>query len=1114
MTALLRSFVHPRLTVASFVLASVLPLAAVEKDKVIADNDGVAKALRLPSGFSASLYAQHPLFGNPVAIDVDAHGRVLVAEQYRFNHGTEENRTSSFLLDDDLQVQTTDDRLAMFRKWSARYQGGMDWFTRYKDQIRVLSDADGDGKADHATVLAEFNEPLDGLNAGVLAIGDDVWVTCIPNLWRLRDHDGDGVAEDRVKIHSGFGVRASFLGHDLHALTLGMDGRLYMSIGDRGFHVTTREGTTLHEPDNGAVLRCELDGSHLEVVHHGLRNPQGLAFDEFGNLFAGDNNCDKGDKSRLIYIVDGGDSAWRMTYQSLGSPVSGGPWMSEELWQTESPLSPQWAVPAVGYIGAGPSGLRFSAVGAWPERLRNRFFHMNFVGNSGIITFKTESDGAGFRIAEYQDFLTPLNVSDCSFGFDGRLYAANYTGNPFNHDIGGRLYAVTAGETPADDIAALRQLAADNIAAFTAERLLTLLDHPDQRIRLRAQFALAAKPAQHQQLLAAAAATPTASLISRLHATWGLWMIARSDATALVPLRQLAKDQDAVVRANALRVLADCGDQGFTAGFLAALTDSSSRAVFFATEGLGRCQAKDASAPLIALLRRNAGADRFIQHAAVLALARLGDHAAVLAVANDPAPAMRLAVVLTLRRWGDAHLAEFLADADDRIVLEAARAIHEVRVTDAYPALAGAGKRAARAAVPYREALQRRVLASARRLSDRQGADQLVRAITDPAVSVAIRSGASDLLAQWNQPMNRDPITGAWWPMAAGDVTIARAALAGQLDVLFAAALSGTWASSFAVLSSLGVDIPAAVPTRIAHDPGADAKTRIAAFTYLSKTAPAAAAEIAQTFLAQPVPELQSAALSYVKSADKAIAVALFTKLLGNAATPLSVQQTCLDELAALASANDPTAAVVLVTWMKKFGTPEVAPALHFDVLAAARRARSASPDLERLITAYEAELATSKDPLAPYQIALDGGNAARGAQLFANHPVAQCTRCHLPNHQAGGAGPDLSQIASTLNRHDLLEALIVPSARIAPGYGISTLTTKTGDVITGVVVAETTTTVDIEITKGQKKSIATADITNRSKPLSLMPPMGQILQPRELRDVLAYVQTLRAAGK
>jgi quinoprotein glucose dehydrogenase len=1089
-------------------------LPAVEKDKVVADDGGVAKALRLPAGFSASLYAQHPLFGNPVAIDVDARGRVLVAEQYRFNRGTEENRSSSFLLDDDLQVQTTDERLAMFTKWSARYQGGMAWFTKVSDKLRVLNDTDGDGLADHATVLAEFNEPLDGLNAGVLAIGDDIWATCIPNLWRLRDSNGDGVAEERVKIHSGFGVKASFLGHDLHALTLGMDGRLYFSIGDRGFHVVTREGTTLHESDNGAVLRCDLDGSHLEVVHHGLRNPQGLAFDEFGNLFAGDNNCDKGDKSRLIYIVDGGDSAWRMTYQSLGAPVSGGPWMSEELWQTESPLSPQWAVPAVGYIGAGPSGLRFSAVGAWPERLRNRFFHMNFVGNSGIITFKTEADGAGFRIAEYQDFLTPLNVSDCAFGHDGRLYVANYTGNPFNHDIGGQLYAVTTAETPAAEITALRHLAADNIAAFTAERLLALLDHPDQRIRLRAQFALAAKPAQHQKLLVTAAANPTASIISRLHAAWGLWLIARREPTALVPLRQLATDPDAVVRANALRTLADVGDQGFTAGFLAALTDSAPRAVFFAAEGLGRSKAKDASVPLIALLRLNAGADRFIQHAAVLALARLNDRAAVLAVANDPAPAVRLAVVLTLRRWGDARLAGFLADADDRIVLEAARAIHEVRVADAYPALAGAGERAARAAAPYREALQRRVLASARRLGDRHGADQLVRVIADPAASAAIRAGASILLAQWNQPMNRDPITGAWWPMAAGDVTVARAALAGQIDALFAAPLSGSWAPSFALLSSLGVDIPNAVPMRIANDSGVDATTRIAAFTFLSQSAPAAAADIAQAFLAQPVPELQSAALSYVKSADKTTAIALFAKLLGNVATPLSVKQTCLDELATLGEKQAlPEACAVLVQWMNLLTSPQIAPGLRFDVLAAARRARAASPDLERLVAAFEAELATNKDPLAPYQFSLNGGNVERGAQVFATHTVAQCTRCHLPNNQPGGAGPNLAQIASTLNQRELLEALIVPSARLAPGYGISSITTTSGEVITGVIIAETASAVDIEITKGQQKTIATADITNRTKPLSLMPPMGQILQPRELRDVLAYVQTLRAAA-
>lgn len=1092
-------------------LASVSPLAAVDQDMKEDDSANVAKALRLPAGFAATLFAQHPLFGNPVAIDVDPRGRVFVAEQYRFNRGTEENRTSSFLLDDDLQVQTTDERLAMFRKWSSRYEGGMAWFTKVSDQVRVVSDDDGDGKADRSTVLAQFNEPLDGLNAGVMVIGDDIWVTCIPNLWRLRDRDDDGIAEERVKVHSGFGVKASFLGHDLHALTLGMDGRLYLSIGDRGLHVVNREGATLHVPDHGAVLRCELDGSQLEVVHKGLRNPQGLAFDEFGNLFAGDNNCDKGDKSRLIYVVDGGDSAWRMPYQSMDKPVSGGPWMAEELWQTESPLHPQWSVPGVGYIGAGPSGLRFSAVGAWPEKLRNRFFHMNFTGNSGIITFKTVNDGAGFRIAEYQDFLTPMNVSDCAFGYDGRLYVANYTGNPFNHDVGGRLFAVGAAETPKAEIEQLRVLAKADIKAFSNDRLVTLLDHADQRIRLRAQFALAAQP-KSQSVLAGAAANRNASLMIRLHAAWGLWMMARADAQALAPLRLLAADQDPQIRANAFRVLADLGDRGFTAGFIAGLNDAELRVRFFAAEGLGRSHAA-ATAPLIALLRRNAGKDRFIQHAAVTALGRIGNREALMASAQDPDAAVRLAVVLTLRLWGDARLAGFLADADDRIVLEAARAIHEVRITAAYPALAAAGARAGRAAEPFRAALQRRVLASARRLADRDGAGRLVQIMVDPAVAVAVRVTASELLADWTTVVNRDSITGAWWPLPAGDVAAVRDAMAGRIDALFAANLVDTWATSFTALTSVGIAVPVAIPTRIANDGTVGSAARIAAFTYAQKSAPAAAADIAQGFLRQGKPELQSVALTSLRAADQAVAVELFAKLLGEQATPLSVKQTCLDELATIASAATPASAkavVALLDWGKRLSSTQIPPELAFDVLAAVKRSRAAAPELDKLITAYDVELATNKDPLAPYLLALDGGNSERGAQVFATHPVAQCTRCHAVNGQGGVAGPNLSHIATTLSRRELLDSLIVPSARIAPGYGLITVTTTTGQTLTGMIVSETPTQLVIEIAKDQRTTLAITDIASRTKPISLMPPVGQILQPRELRDVLAYMQSLK----
>ena len=156
--------------------------------------------------------------------------------------GPKENRTRPFLLEDDLQLQTVADRLAMYRKWSDRFEGGMAWFSRYSDQVRLLEDRDGDGRADRSTIFAGgFNGPLDGLAAGILARDGDIYFTCIPNLWLLRDDNGDGVADTRKSLQFGFGVNAGFLGHDLHGLVWGPDGKLYFSVGDRGFHLQTRK---------------------------------------------------------------------------------------------------------------------------------------------------------------------------------------------------------------------------------------------------------------------------------------------------------------------------------------------------------------------------------------------------------------------------------------------------------------------------------------------------------------------------------------------------------------------------------------------------------------------------------------------------------------------------------------------------------------------------------------------------------------------------------------------------------------------------------------------------------------------------------------------------------
>ena len=107
---------HPPLTG----LTDTLPDGSAAAEKQI-------PTFRVPEGFTVRLFAAEPQLASPVAIGVDEQNRVFVAEEYRFNRGTEENRTRAFLLEDDLQVETLDDRLKMFEKHASKFEGGMDW---------------------------------------------------------------------------------------------------------------------------------------------------------------------------------------------------------------------------------------------------------------------------------------------------------------------------------------------------------------------------------------------------------------------------------------------------------------------------------------------------------------------------------------------------------------------------------------------------------------------------------------------------------------------------------------------------------------------------------------------------------------------------------------------------------------------------------------------------------------------------------------------------------------------------------------------------------------------------------------------------------------------------
>jgi hypothetical protein len=311
-----------------------------------AETDNRSRQFRIPAGMKLDLWASEPMLANPVAFTIDEKGRVFVSETHRYRTSVLDIRHYMFMLEDDLACRTIEDRTAMVKK-----HFGPKWtdLAIETEIIRLLEDRSGSGKADFSSIYADnFSTELDGIASGVLARKGKVWFTNIPELDLLEGTDAQGKAVSRKTLSRGYGVRFSYTGHDMHGLVLGPDGRLYFSFGDRGANVVTKEGRRLAFPDEGGVFRCEPDGSNLEVFAHGLRNPQELAFNEYGDLFTGDNDSDQGDRERWVYIVEGSDSGWRVGYQH--APLgNAGPWNMERLWVPDFPGQAAYILPPVAF---------------------------------------------------------------------------------------------------------------------------------------------------------------------------------------------------------------------------------------------------------------------------------------------------------------------------------------------------------------------------------------------------------------------------------------------------------------------------------------------------------------------------------------------------------------------------------------------------------------------------------------------------------------------------------------------------------------------------------------------------------------------------------------------
>jgi quinoprotein glucose dehydrogenase len=1058
-----------------------------------------AATLRVPPGCKVTAVASEPLLANPVAFCFDPAGRIFVAETHRIKHGTEDNRDHMDWLDDDLASRTVEDRRAYIKRRMGERIG---FFTENSELVRLVEDQDQDGVYDRSTIFAEgFNDIVDGAAAGVLWNGDRLWLTSIPSLWELRDADGDGQAEQRRALASGFGVHCALFGHDLHGLILGPDERIYFSIGDRGFHIETPNGV-LSNPDSGAVLSCRPDGSDLRVFATGLRNPQELAFNEWGDLFTVDNNSDQGDRARVVHIVEGMTAGWRMSYQYLPDR---GPFMRERIWETQNDEQPASNIPPLAHLTDGPSGLVHYPGTGLPADCAGAFFVCDFLGasgRSGVREFHLEQSGAGYRLARDSMFAQGVLATDCDFGPDGNLYVVDWL-EGWTGTGKGRIYRIESDDARATKERGELRDALARIEQADTKELLALLAHADMRVRLAAQRRLVSMGAGAVEALKALTAQADAPQLARVHAIWALTALAEQDQGLFDALAALGKDGDPEIRNQIARALGAAEglseDRRGSYGekLTALLADESPRVQCSAAIALGKLAHKPALADLLRVASDNEDRDPTLRHAVAMGLAGSQQPAELVAAANGASLSQRLAIVIALGRQESPLVAELLKDGQERIVLEAARVIWDTPIRDAYGSLA--------ALVDDRrltsEPLLRRALAASLAIGGGDRLQAVVRCGLRTNLSPAVRELAWATVSQWAAPAPRDPVHGSWRPVAArpADQTIA------AVRTMWSSILASSKVDGTGVVVAAELKMPEAFGSLlgIVEQESCPPALRARAIAALGDAEESVVLEAIRSALASSNVDLRNAARRLLVKRFPARAVAALSEA-AESATTLE-RQEAIQILAQLAI---PEARNAIAAWMDRVEQNSCPQELALDVLEAA--AASGDDALVARQRKYQ-EQRLAEDPLAKYAMCADGGDAVRGAQVFAANAALACKRCHSLKPGVQLVGPSLADVGAKRQRSELLESLVRPNAKIVEGFQTTSLLLDSGLAVAGILRREDATHAVLVDFEGKEQVVEIASIEERSQGLSAMPEdLVTHTTPRELRDLVAYLSTLR----
>lgn len=463
---------------------------------------------------------------------------------------------------------------------------------------------------DRILLFREGKEPVvfaETLNAvfGMAYRDGSLYVMNMPNLTVLRDTDGDGKADQRKELFKDLGVPAGepnmFNDHIVSGLQFGIDGYLYISVGDKGVPKATGPDGRTAQVFGGGILRCRPDGTRLEVYSSGTRNHLEPNLDARDNLFTYDNTDDGlGWWTRVTHHIDGG--------------YYGYPWDYHD--RTDRMLNRM-----AEYGGGSPCGGLVYKEDVWPEKYRGRAFWTEWAKRV-VRAIDFAPDGASYKVANESDFVTPGDVGDfrpldLALSYDGRtMYIADWGMGGWGSKTErlGRVYAVTyKGDVKT------RPRGHDS---EPVDAQIEQLNHPSFNERTRAQAALIKVGKGALGAALASLADSKTDPLAKRHLIWVVDAIAGGTPEGTAELIAALKSTVADIRSQAARALGERGVGGAVDPLIATLKDVDPSVRLQAIIALGRIGQNRAIRPLIPFV---ADTDLYLAFSARRAIQRIGD---------------------------------------------------------------------------------------------------------------------------------------------------------------------------------------------------------------------------------------------------------------------------------------------------------------------------------------------------------------------------------------------------------------------------------------------------------------------------------------------------------